>query len=187
MIGLRTLVLNADMTPIDLLPRPESIPAEDAVTRVINGTCSVVEEYDRMIKTPTIEMAWPSVIMRNSYTRIPHEVGLTSEYLYYRDHGLCAYCEKKLTIFTTTIDHVKPKVAGGPKSWTNVVAACSACNHKKGSYEPKGQWKPKVKPYKPSYWKLLDLRRKYPIVVDHESWITWLGDWSGGVTVRAAA
>ncbi|MBT6201752.1 MAG: HNH endonuclease [Bacteroidetes Order II. Incertae sedis bacterium] len=187
MIGLRTLVLNADMTPIDLLPRPESIPAEDAVTRIVNGTCSVVEEYDRVIQSPNIQMAWPAVIMRTQYSHIPRAIGMTNEYLYYRDHGLCSYCERELTIHSTTIDHVKPRSKGGLNIWTNVVAACGRCNGAKASHDPKGAWKPKNKPYEPSYWRLLDLRRKYPVKVDHESWIPWLGDWKGEITVGIAA
>jgi hypothetical protein len=31
-----------------------------------------------------------------------------------------------------TIDHVIPRRLDGPHIWTNVVAACSACNHRKG-------------------------------------------------------
>ena len=33
---------------------------------------------------------------------------------------------------TLTIDHVVPRHLGGPHTWTNIVAACSACNHRKG-------------------------------------------------------
>jgi 5-methylcytosine-specific restriction endonuclease McrA len=185
MIGLRTLVLNADMTPIQLLPIPEWIPAEDAVTRIVNGTCSVVEEYDRMIQTPTLQMAWPSVIMRKQYTNIPRIIGLTSEYLYYRDHGVCAYCERGLTLTNITVDHVHPQSKGGRNVWDNVVACCATCNNAKSDFAPKGRWKPKHKPYTPSYWKLLDLRRMYPLKVAHESWIPWLGEWTGGVEVAA--
>jgi hypothetical protein len=67
-VGLTTLVLNADMEPISLLPI-EHIPVEDAVTRVLNGTCVVVDEYDRAIKTPALRMNWPSVIMRKDFLR----------------------------------------------------------------------------------------------------------------------
>ena len=31
-----------------------------------------------------------------------------------------------------TIDHVLPRHLGGAHTWTNVVAACSSCNHRKG-------------------------------------------------------
>jgi 5-methylcytosine-specific restriction endonuclease McrA len=31
-----------------------------------------------------------------------------------------------------TIDHVVPRSRGGRNEWTNVVAACARCNHRKG-------------------------------------------------------
>jgi len=33
---------------------------------------------------------------------------------------------------TLTIDHVIPRHKGGEHIWTNVVAACAGCNHRKG-------------------------------------------------------
>ena len=69
MIGLRTLVLNATYLPINYIP-VHSIPVEDAITRVFNGTCHVVEEYDRKIKTPSLDMNWPSVIARNDFVSV---------------------------------------------------------------------------------------------------------------------
>jgi 5-methylcytosine-specific restriction endonuclease McrA len=31
-----------------------------------------------------------------------------------------------------TIDHILPKHLGGKHTWTNLVTACAACNHRKG-------------------------------------------------------
>ena len=33
-----------------------------------------------------------------------------------------------------TLNHVLPKHLGGEHIWTNVVAACPACNHRKGGH-----------------------------------------------------
>jgi 5-methylcytosine-specific restriction endonuclease McrA len=32
------------------------------------------------------------------------------------------------------VDHVKPRHQGGEHVWSNVVAACPPCNHRKGSH-----------------------------------------------------
>ncbi|MBI3746645.1 MAG: HNH endonuclease, partial [Chloroflexi bacterium] len=32
-----------------------------------------------------------------------------------------------------TLDHVIPRHRGGAHTWENLVAACKACNHRKGS------------------------------------------------------
>ena len=40
----------------------------------------------------------------------------------------CVYCGLR----ADTIDHVRPRSRGGGHIWTNVVAACARCNHRKG-------------------------------------------------------
>jgi len=186
MSGLRTLVLNSSYMPISLFPI-HTIMAEEAVTRVLNGTCHAVFEYDRKIQTPNLIMNWPSVIARNKSEKTKEKVNLRPESLYYRDHGICQYCEKPLYLHEMTYDHVWPKSKGGKLEWDNVVAACPSCNLKKGDNKPIGQWKPKRAPYKPTYYELLNARRRFPVVVDDINWIPFLGDWEGQVNVRAAA
>lgn len=183
--GLRTLVLNANYMPISIFPL-ESIPAEDAVTRVLNGTCHTVFDHDRKILTPTLEMNWPSVIARNDQHQVKTDtVKLRRETLFYRDHGLCAYCEKPMTLSETTYDHIHPQSMGGPHTWENVVASCGACNSRKGSHLPTGQWKPKHRAYQPDYWQLVSLRKKFPITIQSEEWIQFLGGWDAEVRVAA--
>lgn len=183
MIGLRTLVLNATYMPISLLPL-HTIPTEDAMTRVFNGTCHIVGEYDRKIQSPNISMNWPSVIARNDYVNIKNKVQLRRESLFYRDHGICVYCHKSLKISEVTYDHLIPKTFGGLKTWENVVASCSHCNSSKGDNPATGIWKPKYKPYKPDYHQLLNNRRKFPLIVDDKSWMSFVGKWESDVTIR---
>jgi 5-methylcytosine-specific restriction endonuclease McrA len=49
----------------------------------------------------------------------------------------CAYCGRAMTRGTAqtraTVDHVVPLSGGGRTRYGNVVAACAACNHAKGS------------------------------------------------------
>ncbi len=44
-----------------------------------------------------------------------------------RDGHRCAYCAGP----ADTVDHVHPRSRGGAHEWTNVVAACARCNHRK--------------------------------------------------------
>ena len=53
------------------------------------------------------------------------------------DHR-CAYCDEELTAGNTTLDHVKPKAAGGQTTPENLVACCARCNGKKGAQLWKG-------------------------------------------------
>lgn len=182
MLGLRTMVLNADMTPISMMPL-EVIAAEDAVTRVHNGTCFVVEEYDRWIKTPTVKMRWPSIIARKHFLSMDRSVALNRENLYYRDHAVCAYCGGELSSKTITIDHVWPQSMGGKLEWENATAACGRCNSAKGSEKPVGKWAPRHKLYAPNYYQLLNVRRKFPISIGHPGWAKWLGEWEGKINV----
>ena len=189
MIGLRALVLNSNYTPISLFPLSEgAIPVEDAITRVINGTCHVVSEYDRKILTSARhDMKWPSVIVRKDPVLITEGVRLDDESLFYRDHGMCAYCQRKLSLKELTCDHVVPKSKGGAFVWDNIVAACPPCNTQKGDQMPTGKWRPRIVPTKPSYYDLLAVRRNHPITVDDDSWTPFLGYWNAPVTIRMAA
>lgn len=182
MIGLRTLVLDYNYFPISLFPM-HTLPVEDAVTRICNESCRIVFEYNRYILTPNLKMKWPSVIARLDRTRIKENVKLRAESLYYRDHGVCVYCEKPITFTEMTCDHVVPKSRGGRYEWTNIVSSCYDCNYAKGSQTPVGRWKPRIMPFKPNYYQLLESRKKFPITVGHESWIDFLG-WKSKVTVK---
>lgn len=182
-INLRTLVLNSNYLPISLFPL-HTIPVEDAVTRIFGGTCHSVFDFDRQILTPNLDMRWPAVIARNSNLRIKETVKLRREAVYYRDHGVCAYCEKTLTLNDLTYDHVIPRVKGGAHAWENIVSSCPSCNSKKGDSLPVGVWKPKKRPFKPNYYQLLEARRRFPITIDDESWIAFLGDWKAEIKLK---
>jgi hypothetical protein len=51
--------------------------------------------------------------------------------VYERDSYKCRYCEKQLTRFTATLDHVKPVAEGGDNSFDNLLTACWDCNSTK--------------------------------------------------------
>jgi HNH endonuclease len=51
--------------------------------------------------------------------------------VYERDGYKCRYCEKQLTRFTATLDHVTPVAEGGDNSFENLATACLNCNSQK--------------------------------------------------------
>ena len=187
MVDLQTLVLNADFQVMDVFPLMTR-HVEDAVTRCYNTepTCDVVHEYPLSIKTAKGDwhIKWPSVMARREYDFIHrYSMGMNRQSLYYRDDGKCAYCLRKLKMSEVTKDHVISRAAGGQDIWENVVACCFSCNHKKGDKDPKGDWKPKINAYEPTYWQLLKKRQKYPLIIYDEIWKNYLPEWEGGFTI----
>jgi 5-methylcytosine-specific restriction endonuclease McrA len=174
-INLRTLVLNPNYMPVSVFPNLYTIPAEDAITRYLNDNCRVEFWHDRPILTASRhDLYWPSVIINNNTRSFKKEVSLKRSTLYYRDHMLCAYCSDNLDFHEITFDHVIPKVKGGKHAWDNVVLACKECNSRKGDQLPKGRWEPKRKPYVPTFYNLLENRKKFPIYIDDENWRQFL-------------
>jgi 5-methylcytosine-specific restriction endonuclease McrA len=47
-----------------------------------------------------------------------------------RDNYTCQYCGNNTP--QLTIDHMIPRSQGGEHKWSNLVAACPTCNHRKG-------------------------------------------------------
>lgn len=187
MLGYRTLVLNADYTPIGIIPL-HTIPAEDAITRVFNGTCYITAEHDVHIKTANYIIKWPSVIVRKEMAKWDRHVALRVEYLYYRDHAICAYCGVNLTLRkeqynSITKDHVMPKIRGGSNEWNNVVSACPKCNNAKSDSLPKGEWRPRIRAYTPTYYQLVEARRNFSITIPYEDWIPYLGKWKAPINI----
>ena len=82
-------------------------------------------------------VAVPRVIRLYAYDRIPRErVRLTRRNLFARERNQCMYCGHHFSTADLTIDHVVPRSQGGGESWENLVAACRACNARKGGRTP---------------------------------------------------
>lgn len=194
-ISLRTLVLQPDYTPAGSVfehdIRDSTIPVEEAIVRVLKENASCLLTFNRQVLTPSrTDLFWPSIIVNKAFYKRYNDVRLQHSTLYYRDHGICQYCERELTPKSITCDHVIPDSKGGPFSWENVVAACKHCNEAKSDQLPKGKWKPKRMPYKPTLFELVDRRRNFPVVVDDANWVDYIGGqngWSGEVNIRHGA
>jgi len=119
------LVLNANFEPINVcdLRRAIGLVLSDKALLVLNGRGT--------IHTTTLSFPRPSVIRLEHMAHRPRpQVKLTRREVFRRDNYQCQYCGKHS--MSLTIDHVLPRHLGGPHAWTNVVAACSTCNHRKG-------------------------------------------------------
>lgn len=189
-----TLVLNADYTPCSLMPL-SVIDCGEAITRVMNKTCVVVDTYNKVVQAvrPEYRIAAPSVVARVEYLNRDRQIQPSRHNLFYRDMCKCAYCGVELLLNPKqdnhnrkmSIDHVIPRARGGKDVWDNMISACMDCNQKKGSKMPVGEWVPKFPAYEPTFFQLLNCRKHFKVTVQHESWIPWLGNWPGGITVAS--
>jgi hypothetical protein len=59
--------------------------------------------------------------------------------VYERDGYQCGYCDKQLTRFTATLDHITAIKEGGDNSFENLLTSCLQCNSRKTS-EPLGDF-----------------------------------------------
>ncbi len=119
------LVLNANFEPINIcnLRRAMGLILTDKATLVLNGRGE--------IKTARRSYPKPSVIRLDKMIHRPRpQVSLTRKEVFRRDNYRCQYCGKYS--LDLTIDHIFPRHLGGMHTWTNVVAACASCNHRKG-------------------------------------------------------
>lgn len=118
------LVLNATYEPLCV------VPLRRALVLVLAEKAEVVSEGDTVWHSERLTVPAPSVVRLARFVRVPYrrEVPLTRRAVLDRDAHCCVYCGAR----ADTIDHVRPRSRGGPHQWTNVVAACARCNHRKG-------------------------------------------------------
>jgi len=119
------LVLNANFEPINICN------TRRAIGLILGGKAAMVLNGRGYIHTVTQLIPQPSVIRLEHMIHRPRlQVKLTRREVFRRDNFTCQYCGRHIS--NLTVDHVLPKHLGGEHTWTNVVAACPACNHHKG-------------------------------------------------------
>jgi 5-methylcytosine-specific restriction endonuclease McrA len=119
-----TLVLNASYEPLCV------VPMRRAVVLILAEKAVMVEAGDELMHSATHAIQVPRVVRLCRYVRVPYrrQIPLTRRAILARDAHRCVYCALR----ADTIDHVIPRSRGGRNEWTNVVAACARCNHRKG-------------------------------------------------------
>jgi 5-methylcytosine-specific restriction endonuclease McrA len=118
----RSLLLNASREPLCV------VSLHRAISLVLAGK-AVVLESDRVLHSPTIALPVPQVLCLTRFVHVPYRgtVPPTRRTVLQRDAHRCGYCLAP----ADTVDHIHPRSRGGVHEWTNVVAACSRCNHHK--------------------------------------------------------
>lgn len=85
---------------------------------------------------------------------------LTNAKLFERDRHICAYCGSKFPAKELTREHIVPTSHGGRDVWTNVVAACRACNcHKSNHSLEEAGFSLLYLPYEPNWFEDFLLQR----------------------------
>lgn len=119
------LVLNANFEPLNVCN------TRRAIGLMMTGKASLVLNGRGEIKTVSRSFPRPSIIRLERMVKRPRpRVKLTKREVLRRDDYTCQYCGQKTTHLT--IDHVIPRHLGGTHDWSNLVAACPSCNHRKG-------------------------------------------------------
>ncbi len=167
------LVLNADYTPLSYVPL-SLWSWQDTVKAVFREAVTVLAEYDVHVRSPSTEMALPSVIVLKKYVGRQNK-GIpcfTRRNLFLRDQFTCQYCQKCLPFNLLTYDHVWPRARGGTTDWENVVTACSPCNLRKASrpLENIPDMKLLTEPERPTWPELHAKARRFPPKELHKDW-----------------
>ena len=162
-----TLVLNADAQPVSYLPL-SAVQWKEAITYMWLDKCTVLEWYDDwMVHSAQWETRVPAVIMLKDMMRRRRKPRFSKTNVYLRDLYTCQYCLTQFPKSQLTIDHVIPLSKGGRTNWENIVCACNPCNSRKGNrLTPK----PKIQPYQPDYYELVNKRKQLPLQLRHPSW-----------------
>jgi 5-methylcytosine-specific restriction endonuclease McrA len=120
------LVLNASREPLCV------VSVRRAVSLVLSGKAVVLESDGATLRSEWLTLPSPQVLALTRYVHVPYRgvVPPTRRTVLQRDDHRCAYCSGP----ADTVDHVQPRSRGGAHEWTNVVAACARCNHRKADH-----------------------------------------------------
>jgi len=177
----RTLVLNADYTPISVVPL-HTVSWMDAVTLVYQDKCHLHLSYDDlMINSAKCSYRVPSILVNARYVRPKRKVEFSRTNVFLRDDYRCQYCGDKHSGSGLTFDHWIPRKEGGKTTWNNIVAACKRCNHKKQTQNQK-RWKPRQLPYRPEFSEIEARAKKRVLIIPDERWVQFLG-WLGPIHI----
>jgi 5-methylcytosine-specific restriction endonuclease McrA len=130
----RVLLLNQTYEPLG------TVSVARAIIMVIKETVTVEEwDGDHVLHSVREVFPIPSVIRRRIYINVRRRreaSGMKRLRIYMRDKFRCQYCGDKKLAAELTLDHIFPRSRGGDNSPLNIVAACLACNNRKGNRTP---------------------------------------------------
>jgi 5-methylcytosine-specific restriction endonuclease McrA len=168
------LVLNADFRPLSYFPL-SLWSWQDSIKAVFLDRVNIVSEYDRAVRSPSVEMQLPSVIALKDYVRLDRRPAFTRFNVFLRDSFQCQYCGTGFASEELTFDHLVPRSRGGRTLWTNVVTACQDCNLLKGNRTPvECRMHPRRPVMQPTTYQLQENGRAFPPNFLHASWRDFL-------------
>lgn len=161
------LVLNADATPVSLLPL-SIISWEEAIRYLVMDKAVVLEWHeDWLVRSPNWQTRVPAVMILHEYQKKKTGIRFSKQNIFLRDQYLCQYCGVDVNKRTATLDHVLPTSRGGKSTWENCTTSCAPCNAKKGNDH---SIVPHTKPWRPNYYQLAERRKKIMWDFLHPSW-----------------
>lgn len=170
-----TLLLNANATPVSLLPL-STLMWQDAVRLMVLDRADVLHQYeDWAVHSPSLTLLVPAVIMLREHIpgpQNPDDDHVSRPLLFLRDAYTCQYCATQFGERSLTLDHVKPRKYGGRTRWDNVTTACEPCNGRRG-HDVRIQ--PRSQPVRPTYQHLTKMLRRFPLTIPHPTWNYYLG------------
>lgn len=165
------LILNTDGSPVSMLPL-SVVTWQEAIKYMVLDKAIVLEWHNEwIVRSARWETPVPAVIMVKEYMKKKTAIRYSKANVFLRDEFTCQYCGDDVTRRSATLDHLIPTSKGGKSTWENSVCACGPCNAMKGN---KSGFKPKKLPYKPTYWELIEKRKKLPFTASHPSWSIYL-------------
>ena len=130
------------MTAQTLLLTPWMIPHkiiswQTAVTMSYLGKVDVLEEYEDVIRSPSLSIKAPAVVrLRRTMGGMKRGVKFSRINVFTRDDFRCQYCGVRRPVDELNYDHVLPRVQGGKTVWENIVTSCYDCNTRKRGRTP---------------------------------------------------
>ena len=100
---------------------------------VLHGGMQRITGLQSMIRASSIIAIKGRDFMVRHFDHVP---SLNKDMLLARDRYTCAYCAQRFRADQLDLEHIVPSSKGGADSWTNLVAACKACNHRKADRTP---------------------------------------------------
>jgi 5-methylcytosine-specific restriction endonuclease McrA len=181
------LILNKSWFPIKVKD------IKDVIGKLCNGNAKIIDEdfiqyswqewldkysipheqeknikYE-FIRAKNFSVKSPKVMICTKYNKVPNiSLKLTRRNILIRDSFACQYCEQKLSMRNSTLDHIIPRSRGGKNSWENLVICCISCNTIKSDKTlEETKFKLSHKPEKPKWSPIYSIMvKKWPKIWD---------------------
>lgn len=131
MSATHTLILTQGFQPHRI------VSWQEAVSLLWTGKIEVLEEYDEVVRSPSVELYVPAVgRLLKAVRNRKKAVKFSRINVMTRDNFVCQYCGTKLPMSKLNYDHVVPRSQGGKTVWENIVTCCYPCNNRKAGKTP---------------------------------------------------